>query len=211
MSASYRELLGIDGEAIEFEWTILPGFSSLQMLQKIQDDLRERNVDLEKITVRIFMSTFNDVDWTRKRWKLSNSENVKTYAKNFSQGHRTFLGPGDEEKWYGKAKYPPEGKWDSVASQVVQRFIATGHPVFKSISALSRGLLKKKYGRDTIHFTADASNTELLFRIIHSVNQLSFYGAVSNWCGQLGLTEDEKGQERTLQNIESVNKGIPKS
>ena len=46
---------------------------------------------------------------------------------------------------------------------MVKRFKDTGHPVFKSISALSRGILKKKNGRDTIHFNADASNTELLF------------------------------------------------
>ena len=52
--------------------------------------------------------------------------------------------------------------------------------------------------KDTIHFNADASNTELLFRIIHSVNQLSVYGAVSSWCEQFGLTEEEKGQERQI-------------
>ena len=52
------------------------------------------------------------------------------------------------------------------------------------------GTLKKKNNRDTIHFNADASNTELLFRIIHSVNQLSIYGAVSNWSEQFGLTEE---------------------
>ena len=33
-----KELLGTDGEAIEFEWTIFPGFSSLQILQEIQRD-----------------------------------------------------------------------------------------------------------------------------------------------------------------------------
>ena len=79
---------------------------------------------------------------------------------------------------------------------MVERFKDTGHPVFKSISALSRGILKKKNGRDTIHFNADASNTELLFQIIHSVNQLSMYGAVSTWCEQFGLTEEEKVQEK---------------
>ena len=36
MSPSYKELLGIDGEAIEFEWNIFPGFSTLQILQKNQ-------------------------------------------------------------------------------------------------------------------------------------------------------------------------------
>ena len=59
--------------------------------------------------------------------------------------------------------------------------------------------------RDTIHFNADASNAELLFRIIHSVNQLSVYGAVSNWCEPFGLTEEENGQEKQK---ESVTKGV---
>ena len=35
--------------------------------------------------------------------------------------------------------------------------------------------------------------TQLLFRIIHSVNQLSIYGAVSTWCEQSGLAEDVEG------------------
>ena len=73
---------------------------------------------------------------------------------------------------------------------------------------LSRGILKKKNGRDTIHFNADASNTELLFRIIHSVNQISIHGAVSNWCEQFGLTEEEKEQERPLGRKESVTNGV---
>ena len=81
-------------------------------------------------------------------------------------------------------------------SQMVERFKDTGHPAFKSIGAWSRGILKKKTGRDTIHFSADASNTELLFRIIPSVNQLSIYGAVTDRCEQFGLTEEEKGQEK---------------
>ena len=34
----------------------------------------------------------------------------------------------------------------------------------------------------------DASNIELSFRIIHSVSQLSVYGAVSSWCEEIGRT-----------------------
>ena len=37
----------------------------------------------------------------------------------------------------------------------------TGHPVFTSVSALSRGILRKVKGNEAIHFNADASNTEL--------------------------------------------------
>ena len=54
-------------------------------------------------------------------------------------------------------------------------------------------------GKETIHFNADASNTELLFRIIQSVHPLSIHGAVSNWCEQSGLRTDEKEQERILE------------
>ena len=40
----------------------------------------------------------------------------------------------------------------------------------QGISAASRGILKRKNKRDTIHFNVDALNTELLFRTIHSVS-----------------------------------------
>ena len=69
-------------------------------------------------------------------------------------------------------------------------------------------MLKKKNDTDTIHFNADASNIELLFRIILSVNQLSIYGAASNWCEQFGLTEEERELERPLARKESVTKGV---
>ena len=111
----------------------------------------------------IFMSMFNDIDWKeRKRWDLySNFEQVKNYAKRFSQGHWTFLGLGDEKKWYGTLPYTPERTWNSIASQMVQRLKEPSHPVFMSANFLSRGIYKE---RKTIHFNADASNTELLFR-----------------------------------------------
>ena len=112
----------------------------------------------------------------------------------FSQGHWTFFGPRSEEKLYGKSSYSLKGEWDPLANKMVQRFQGTGHPVFKSISALSRGILKKKNGRETIHFNGDSTNTELLFQKIHSVNKVSIYGAVAKWCQQFGLTEEEKGR-----------------
>ena len=102
-----------------------------------------------------------------------------------------------KKKWYGTLLCTLEGKWDSTAARMVERFKDTGHPLFKSISALSRGILKKRNNRDTIHFNADASNTELLFRIIHSVHELSIEGAASNWCEQIGLIEEEKGTRKT--------------
>ena len=48
MSASYGELLGIDGEAIELEWNIFAGFTSLQILEEIQNHLQTRNIEPAK-------------------------------------------------------------------------------------------------------------------------------------------------------------------
>ena len=42
-----------------------------------------------------------------------------------------------------------KGEWDSTVSKMVQRFKETGHPVFKRVSASSRGILKKKKGKET--------------------------------------------------------------
>ena len=70
----------------------------------------------------IFMSMFNDIDWTRRGNSeecISSSEQVKNYAEKFTQGHWTFLGPGSDEMWYGKSNYPPEGKWQETANMMV--------------------------------------------------------------------------------------------
>ena len=91
---------------------------------------------------------------------------------------------------------------------MVERFKDTRHPVFKSISALSRRILKNKNNRDTIHFNADASNIELFFQTTQSVNQLSIYGAVSIWCKQLGVKKEATDLERPLARKEPVTKGV---
>ena len=143
---------------------------------------------------------FNDVDWTKKGNSercISNSDHVKNCGKQFSQGHRTFLSTGDEKKWYGNLSYTHVGTWDSIATQMMERFKESRHPVVKSISALSRGILKRKKNRDTVHINADASNTELLFRTIHSA--LSTYGAVSSWCGESAQRTPSPQKESTWE------------
>ena len=139
---------------------------------------------------------------------ISNFDKVKTYAQRFSQGRWTFFDPRDEKKWYGNRNYKPERKWDSVASKMVQRFKDTGHPFFTGASALSRGILKRLKGKENININADASNTELFFRIIHSANQLSIYGAVSQWSEQFDLNrgEREPHSEEVAEKGETVDK-----
>ena len=65
-------------------------------------------------------------------------------------------------------------------------FAAGGHPVFQGTSPLSRGPLKGKgSGKTSIHYNAEPAAAELLPDTNFSVNQLSLYGAVSDWCQEL--------------------------
>ena len=82
---------------------LLPGNSSLSILEEIQQDLEKRKIQPEEFTDRIIsMSMLNDIEWKSNDENcISNAEKVKNYAMKFSQGHWTFLGPGSGEKWYG--------------------------------------------------------------------------------------------------------------
>ena len=46
LTVSYQELLGVDGEPIEFEW-IFPRTTSLHILQEIRSDLRSWSIEPE--------------------------------------------------------------------------------------------------------------------------------------------------------------------
>ena len=62
-----KELFGIDGEPIQFEWTIFQGRTTLQILQKIQDKLEACQTSPDEFIDRaIFMSLFNDIVCTKK-------------------------------------------------------------------------------------------------------------------------------------------------
>ena len=82
---------------------------------------------------------------------ISNAERVRTYAMKFLPGHWTFLVPGTEERWYGDSHHQ-KGQWEHTANKMVQRFKETGHLIFKSTSALDRGILRPRRGR--IPFTS---------------------------------------------------------
>ena len=54
----------IDGEPMEFEWNIFPGFTTLQPSQEVQELLLKLNETPENFKGRIiFMSMFNDISW----------------------------------------------------------------------------------------------------------------------------------------------------
>ena len=68
---------------------------------------------------------------------------------------------------------------------MVENSTGSAHPIFRGITALNRGILKRNSGRSMVHFTAESSDIELLFRRIYSAKQLSIDGTLSSWCEDL--------------------------
>ena len=118
------------------------------------------------------------------------------YARRFSPGRWSFLGPGSEKKWYSAlmiANHKDNGA--RVAESMMIKFGESGHPVFRATSPFSRGVLKSKGGgKVTIHFCADEGTIETVFRTIISVNQLSIYGAVSDLCDECKSCHERTGR-----------------
>ena len=79
---------------------------------------------------------------------------------------------------------------------------------------------ENKEQQSSTHFNVDALNTELIFRTIHSANQLMIYGAVSSWCEEFGQKPNEnestserfvaKENEQQLKNVkpQEVNSSV---
>ena len=79
------------------------GRTSLEILLKIQDDLQRRDIDLENFGDRtIFMSMSNDeYRQPERRGTRQNAIHVASFAKDVEPGGLSFVGLGDEERWYG--------------------------------------------------------------------------------------------------------------
>ena len=184
---SYKDFDGINGEPIEFEWNIFPGFTTLHFCGKANDLLSELGEAPETFTGRIlFMSMFNDISCDRKGNKeecVANAKVVTILARRFGIGQWSFIGPGSEKKWSSMEENSPQGIWDHIADEMLLEFAESGHLIFRATTALSRGNLKSRgHGKLSIHYCADQKTFETIFRIIAFANQLSLYGAAANMC-----------------------------
>ena len=160
----------------EFAWKIFPGFTTLGLLEKIQDLMKD------------LQSMYNDIAWRDKgntEMCAYNSKTIADYARRFPPSRWSFLGPGSEKKWCGTYYDKPDGSWDKIAHQMMVNFSESGHPIFCASSAFERGELRSKgHGKRSIHFNGSEENIEVL-RTIISANQLSVYGAIADLCKEL--------------------------
>ena len=200
---NYSDFDDVKGESAEFEWNIFPGFTTLELCDKISDLLSSLGQSPEAFTGRIlFMSMFNDISCEGKGNKeqcLKDADFVKTFARRFGIGQWSFIGPGSEKKWY-PSENSPQGEWDHIAEDMLLKFAESGHPIFRATTPLSRGKLKSKgKGKVSIHFSAEPDTIDTIYRIILSVNQLSIYGAVAAICDEYEGQPDNTGEPVILE------------
>ena len=187
--------------ASKFEWNIFPGLASLEILQKIQEDLRERNIEPEKIHRPDHLHVnvqrhrldkegqFRNVYFEfRKSQGLREEILAKTLEVSGSSRGKEVVWNSSLHTWrkMGFHRRTDGGTIPRNRSSSIQE-----HQCFWVEEFWEERMAETPYTSMRM-----VQNTELLFRIIHSVNQLSIHGAVSNWCEQFGLTEEEKGQEK---------------
>ena len=60
-SSQYRTMDTIDGEPMEFEWNIFPGFSTLELVREVQKFMSNMGDPAHFHGRIIFMSMFNDI------------------------------------------------------------------------------------------------------------------------------------------------------
>ena len=89
-----KDLNRIDGEPMEFEWKIFPGFITLGILEEIQKLMTGVQCEPETFKDRIiFMSLYNDILWwtpgNHENW-MAKSRNVAACANKFPQGCWSF-------------------------------------------------------------------------------------------------------------------------
>ena len=125
-SSHYRTLDSIDGEPMEFEWNFFPGFTTLQLCNKVHEFMSKVRDPSEFKGRIIFVSMFNDIFWgseDNEGERNANAALVSIFAKRFPPGRWSFFGPGSEKKWYSTYIDRPQGEWDTVAELMMIKFV----------------------------------------------------------------------------------------
>ena len=125
-----------------------PGFTTLQLISKVQGFMTKMGDPSQFIGRINFMSMFNDIMWRSEDNEtecIANATLVSLFAKRFPARRWSFFRPGSEKKWYSTSKERPGGKWDRVAELMMIKFGESGHPVFPSHeSVVSRNARKQR-------------------------------------------------------------------
>ena len=148
-SPQYRTLNTIDGEPMEFEWNIFPGFSTLQLVSKVQEFMTKMD-DPSQIQRTNYLHVDVQCPSYVDLKTMSGNANVDAtlvskFPKDFHQdvGHSWDL--DQKKKWYSTYIDRPRGEWDRVTEFMMIKFRRKRTPSFLSNqSTVPRNAQKQK-------------------------------------------------------------------
>ena len=150
-SSQYITLDTIDGEPIDFEWNIFPGFT---FCHKVQELVSRLSVTPAKFTGRIiFMTMFDDISLgskdNKKGMRVKCSTRLSLCREIWSRT-MVILGPGSEKKWYSNSEDSPRGEWDRVAELLMIKFRKKRTPSFPSHEPIAQKSAQKQRRRKIV-------------------------------------------------------------
>ena len=181
-SSKHGNFERMDGEPLEFDWNIFPGFNTLQLSEEVKSLLYRLGETSENFTCS--MTFLVDQKTTKKNaWQMPNS--CLCTQKDFEKdnGHLLVLvlkrsgtvSVKTVQKEYGTTS-PKECWWNSQKADVQFSVLRAHCPEVNSKAKDTENC------RQSIHYAADLETVETIFRIIVSANQLSLFGAVAEIC-----------------------------
>ena len=176
MYCAAYEFYGIDGEAIEFERNISQDLQHCRSYRRPRKTCNARTWNQnDSVTGSYSCQCSTTLKWEKRNIEetcISNSERVKLYAQQIPQDHWTFIGPGNEIKWYGTRNCRLEGKWNSIAAKMAQNFKETKHPVFTSIFCFELRNSTTKFWRSSFLAREPSSSAEVRGLVIHDIKEV---------------------------------------
>ena len=192
-SPEYKNFDRIDGEPMDFEWNIFPGFDTLQLSDEVKSILLKLGETPENFRKKyIHDNVQRHLLWIKRdneKECLSNANLVSLYAKRFGKGQWSFIGPGSEKKLCSIKEDNPQGEWDRTAEKMLVELAESGCPIISATSPLSRGRLKSKgHGKLSIHYAADLETIET------KKSHNCFCKSVAEMCDEYETLHDRSGQ-----------------
>ena len=160
----------IDGEPMDFEWNVFPGFKTLQLNDEVKSLLLRLDETPENFTGRIISpcrcsTTSHGDQETMKKNASQMPISFLCMQKRFGTGQWSFLGLGSVKKWYSISADSPQGEWTIWRKGCYW----DSQRVAVQFSVLP--IKSKGHGKLSIHHAADLETIETVFRVIVSGNQ----------------------------------------
>ena len=148
MCHTFRELEGLDGEPIDFEWTISQEPQRWTFSMKFRQICKESTSHLKTSVIEeSSCQCSTTLFWTKEEMKilvLLRQGRSKSMPQILMMDTGHSWDPERESKWYQGYATNWSGKWDLRASQTVEDFENSGHPVFQGESTGSWNTQEEK-------------------------------------------------------------------